>query len=837
MGLWGIDSGHLRERYPSDPWRGNIASRTWMPMKAFPHRILLACSLLGWCICSASAQQSADSNPGTKIFPGADEKTPSRSEYFTWINQTDEGPDEAQTLANLAFFKYLHDEYGMQLDIYAFDEGAIDHALAFESMDSPRFKGNFPNGFDASYQAATTMGTRLGLWSGADGFGDTPETEKARTDMFVKLCRDYHWGLFKFDAVRGPLRPEKQDAFANMLIQCRQVDPDLIVLNHRLDLGKAAPYATTQLWEGQETYIDVHMGNSKTGIHNRVDAIARGLPPNLTRMVEDHGVCLSSCLDFWDDDLVLQAFNRSLTLAPEIYGNPWFLRDDEFPKLARLFNLHRRYGAILVNGLELPESTYGPHAVSRGDDSTRFLTLRNLTWEPVKYKVKLDSSIGLTASGDVAVREFHPVERDVGSFAAGSEVEVEVPAFRSFLLMASTKPIAEVGVSGVDYQVERDVAGKPLQLKLLGQPGTQASVKLLPGAWTISAATLDGQPANDLAQGKEVAVDFPGTASKEPYHRKLGDLAPADVPPDAEALYEATAFAASNDALEYQCITRSGPTKIPAVQAARDAFFHHRALRDRSVWSGALFDGDVKTQFRNGGSDNQLPSETAFLRIDFGAPVKADKFVITVEGDNQKPGTAELSADLETWTPAETTVVGKTFVIKSSPNAPVRYLRIWPGDWRLCEVEGFLGDTPLDRTAWHATNLFQDYSKDEATAAWTGNFQLSEPPPPGSYLCVALEGKHGPEGAWAALRVDGHPVGATTRAPSFPFNPWEAGGGHPDGNTTYFFPVTPDLATKPFDVVVLTLAHGVNTYKPQVWITAYPTPAVAKELLLQAAAK
>ena len=94
----------------------------------------------------------------------------------------------------------------------------------------------------------------------------------------------------------------------------------------------------------------------------------------LTRMVEDHGVCLSSCLDYWDDELVLQAFNRSLTLAPEIYGNPWFLRDDELPKLARLFNLHRRYGTILVNGMELPEATYGPHAVSRGDDSTRFLT-------------------------------------------------------------------------------------------------------------------------------------------------------------------------------------------------------------------------------------------------------------------------------------------------------------------------------------------------------------------------------------------------------------------------------------------------------------------------------
>jgi hypothetical protein len=547
-------------------------------------------------------------------------------------------------------------------------------------------------------------------------------------------------------------------------------------------------------------------------------------------MVEDHGVCLSSCLDYWDDDLVLQAFNRSLTLAPEIYGNPWFLRDDEFPKLARLFNLHRRYGAILVNGRELPEATYGPDAVSRGDDSTRFLTLRNLTWEPVKYKLKLDSSIGLTAGGDVTLREFHPVERDLGTVAAGSDFEVEVPAFRSMLLMASTKPIDEIGVSGIDYQVERDVPGKPIHLKLLGQPGSREKVKILSGKWTVTDATLDGQSANDLAQGKEVAVDFPGTPLKESYHRKLGDLAPTDVPADAEALYEATAFAASNDALEYQSIVRSGPTKIPEVQAARDAFFNKQALKDRAAWSGFLFDGDLKTQFRGG-----YPG--TLLRVDFGAPVKMDKIVVTVEGDNQKTDQAEVSADLKTWTQAQTTVVGKTFVINVSPDTPIRYVRIAPGDWRLCEVEGFLGDTKLDRTAWHATDQFLAYSKVMPTAAWTGTFTLSEPPPPGSYLCVALEGKHGPEGAWAAARVDGQPVGAPTRAPSFPFNPWEAGGPHPDSNMTYFIPVTPGMATKPFDVVVLTLAGGVNQYKPQVWITAYPTPYVAKELVLQAASK
>jgi hypothetical protein len=62
------------------------------------------------------------------VFPGADEKSPSRAQYFSWINNTNEGPTEMQTTINLNFFKWLKEEYGMQLDIYAFDAGAIDGA-------------------------------------------------------------------------------------------------------------------------------------------------------------------------------------------------------------------------------------------------------------------------------------------------------------------------------------------------------------------------------------------------------------------------------------------------------------------------------------------------------------------------------------------------------------------------------------------------------------------------------------------------------------------------------------------------------------------------------------
>jgi len=70
-----------------------------------------------------SAYSFVLSGQQTKIFPGADENTLSRAQYFSWINNTNEGPTAKQTMINLDFFQWLHDEYGMILDIYAFDAG------------------------------------------------------------------------------------------------------------------------------------------------------------------------------------------------------------------------------------------------------------------------------------------------------------------------------------------------------------------------------------------------------------------------------------------------------------------------------------------------------------------------------------------------------------------------------------------------------------------------------------------------------------------------------------------------------------------------------------------
>jgi hypothetical protein len=776
---------------------------------------------------------AADDAGAAKVFPGADEKTPSIAHYFSWINQLDQGPTEAQTLANLGFFKYLKDEYGMQLDCYAWDEGALDWHGKPETMDSPRTLANFPHGFAACVAAARAIGTRMGLWGGADGFGDTAASEQARIDMYVDFCKTSHFLVFKFDAVRGDLRTEKQGAFARMLAECRKYCPDLIVLNHRLNLGTALPYATTSLWEGQETYVDVKIQNPGTATHNRVGAMARGVPPNLTRLVEDHGVCLSSCLDHWDDDLILQAFNRSLLLAPEIYGDPWFLRDDELPKLARIFNLHRRYGALLVSGIELPDQQYGPHAVSRGDDATRFITMRNLTWNPVTYHLKLDQSIGLQAAGQVTVRAFHPVEQDLGGFAAGATADITVAPFGASLLMASVKPIAEIGVAGCAYQVVRDTPGKPVLLKLLGMPGTQAQVTLLSGDHRFAGATIDGKPVAGFATGQAATVAFPGAALTLPWHRRLGDLAPAAVPADAEALFEATAFAADSDALCYRAVARSGPTRIPAVQAARDAFFTAPPVLDRGVWGGFLFDGNPRTWFRNIGADNVIDSRKCLLRIDMRAPQTLDRLVLSVEGNDAKPGKAEVSADLVHWTAVASARVDHSVVLTIPAGAPVRYVRMDPGDWRMHSLDAYRGQTRLDETGWRASNLFWDYAQVAATAAWSATYTLPEIPA-GSYLCVAMEGRHGREGAYAAARIGGKAIGAPNRAPSFAYNQWETSGGQTDQGYTYFIPLDASMVGKPIDVVALTMKNGVNDYQPAVWVTAYPAPYVARDVVLEA---
>jgi len=730
----------------------------------------------------------------TGVFAGADENTPSQAHYFSWIDNTNEGTTEAQTAANLAFFQWLNDEYGMRLDIYAFDAGAIDAPNYYGSKDTRKFKAQFPNGFEPLAKQAKGFGGRLGVWLGPDGFGDTKEEEDARIELLTSLCRDNNFHLFKMDAVCGQLRPEKQDAFIRLMESCRKFSPDLILLNHRLALGKAEPYATTFLWEGAETYIDVHMANNMTAPHHRAAAISRGLPPELKRLSEDHGVCLSSCLDFWQDDLILQAFNRSMILAPELYGSPWFLRDDEYPQLARIFNLHRRYNKILTKGMILPEETYGPNAVSRGDDKTRLITLRNLTWEPVTYKVALDSSIGLGTTPGREVRLLHPYEEILGKdLPADGSVSVTVHPFRALLLLVTTEGCPEPSLEKGAYRVVRNVEGADVEID-----------KLTP------------------------------IALKQPWHRKLADLKKSDLPADWASFYEATCYTADNNALEMRSLKRSGPTKIEAVQKARDAFLGQALINTRALSESFMFDGDPTTVFDFMGVGKDRRIEGGCLRIDLGSAQDFDVIKITTQApdrtliQNTEIG-SEFSTDLVTWVPAEEMIQDGPALNAYPPKGEWRYFRMRQAPDRIAEVEAFKGGKALARSGWRGSNLFAHPDAVPAVASWSAKVKVDEITPT-SYLCVAVEGKHGKEGCYAAIRMDGKLIGAPDRAVSYPINPWEYPARSPETGYTYYFPLDASMVGKELEVVLLGMKGGGTDLQPSVWLTARELPFTAERV-------
>ena len=770
------------------------------------------------------------------VYPGADESTPSLAQYFSWINHTNEGPTESHTLANLAFFEWMHDTYGMQLDIYAFDAGAIDGAGFYGSMKSERFKRQFPNGFGPLAEAAARFGCRLGIWGGPDGFGDTEEEARERIEQMVSLCRDYKFQLFKFDSVCGKLRPEKVKYFVEMMTECRKHCPDLILLNHRLDLGEGLPHATTFLWEGKEMYTDVYNPNPVPGTHNRVGEISRGLPPELKRLTEDHGVCLSSSLDYWEDSLIQQAFNRCLILAPEIYGSPWLLRDDEFPRLARIYNLHRRYRDILVNGLLLPEEIYGKDAVSRGDACTRFLSLRNLGWERSRIPVTLDETIGLAKGGRVQVRRMHPRETILGEFGWGETVEVEIDPFRACLVMVSTAAIPEIGFDGCEGEIIKDKPGEDAEVKLYGLPGTTATVKLAaPG---YASALCDGEDASALLSDGGMEVAFAGEPVKEHWHRKLADLNMTDVPDDAVGIYEATVFSADNNALEVRCLDRSGPTAIPQVQAARDAFFNQEIFRERGLWDRHLFDDDPETFFAVSRRHGDLRTGSmASLRIDFGEVLHLDKLVFETENSynmqpihNHEAVRAYVSTNLQDWTEVRT-IAEFDIVFDLDPAMPIRYFKIAKGPERVNAVKGYRNGALLDRSGWRASNLFAHAF--QAESAWSASVKIDQVFA-GSYLVVAVHGPHVPESVYAGARCGGEYLGAARRAAAYPVNPFECPAVK-GKSYSYFIPLAPRHAGKTIEVFLLGNKDcAKDELSSEVWVTAYPTPHVSKAVPLRA---
>lgn len=714
------------------------------------------------------------------------EKTPSKSQYFSWINNTNEGATHAQTMCNLDFFRYLHDQYGMQLDIYAFDAGALDGKRFYGSMQSDRFKKQFPQGFGPLAEYANTIGTRLGLWGGPDGFGATPEEAQARIDTMVSLCRDYQFALFKFDGVCGELPPEHDEYFDTMMTRCREEQEDLILLNHRLALRKNIKHATTNLWNGGETYIDVLCSNETPAPHHRAGAMARGLTADNSRLIEDHGVCLSSCMEGWMDDLVLQAFGRSLILAPEIYGNPWLLKDEEFPRLARIFNLHRKYRKLLMHAVELDENQFGPGAVARGTQDVRLVVMRNLSWNSCRRTLILDERMGLDPQApSYEIRRFYPYEFCYGNFAGKSSLEVELPPFSASLFYIGTVPCGEPGLEGTPFEVVRNVPYAPVEIDRL-------------------------IPAMSRPNGRKVA-DFTGIGAPDPQL--------------AASLYEATVFAADNNALEVRSLERAGVTAIPEVQAAREAFFKQKAFMHRGCWDKNLFDGNPATDFRISsrfGVNTALPH--AAFRLDLGKVQQVDVIHINT-GDEfgleplipEEGGIAYVSEDLRSWRSV-------TFIDDVEFDIPVfgrmRYLKFAPTPRRIVDVSVYANGEKLDSKDFKASNLFS--FNFNSVWAWSAVLTAPEEWTPDTVFAICIHGKHCREGIYAGAMLNGENLlGCPDRAISYPANTWEFRVAPAEGNTTYYLPFKKEYCNQQLEFFVLDDGQSTEQIFPELRIFSY----------------
>lgn len=749
---------------------------------------------------------------------GADNLTPSVPQYFSWINNTNEGSTEEHTLINLEFFKYLKDTFGMQIKIYAWDAGNFDGASeGYGNLNSDKFRSQYPEGYKNVVKKADELGIRFGLWGSPDGYGNTPEEENERFEFFVHLCRDYNFSLFKLDGVCGRLRPEKAGIFAKMLEECRKYSPDLIVLNHRLEFYEAEKHITTYLWNGDETYVDVSTCNKQTAMHHRGFMFTRGHTDNLERLAEDHGVCISSNVDYFEDELIYQAFNRSLILAPEIYGNPWFMRDDELPKLARVYNLHARNAAILVDGKILPES-YGENAVSRGSSTKKFISTGNNSWETKTIKINIGEEIGIISDSPVEVNIHHPYEKHLGSFNIGDSIEIELMPFRATLIEIAVASETEPMLTNCEYEIiKEEKDGTPLEIKLLKNNGGDIKLR------------VNGSETFFM---KGIACDI-----KEKVPVFLGKLSDGEKnPANGEELYETAIFAISNDALESRTMLRSGETKIPQVKAARDAFFNQEYYKLRGCEAKNMFDGKPDTFYDSQSKtycDENLRVNGGCLRVDFGGEFDCDSIEIdffsanepTREVEAQKLTlTADYSENLSEWKNSDLVVLntkeddftakiikftahitydlhGKLLTASYGINDKIRYLRIDNPVDRIYAVRLIKDGKEIALSTPKANNLQAHYRYKKIRKAISSEFTLPEYQ--NSKLTVAVNGVHGEECVYCVAEINGKLIGFPERAPDYKANQWEHKVCGSDKNNTFFMELPEGLAGQKIKVYTL----------------------------------
>ena len=791
---------------------------------------------------------------------GKTEKSLSVPQYFSWVNHNNDGTTEEITLTNLDFFAWLKREFGMNIEIYAFDAGNFDSPdYKFFDPENEQFKKNFPNGFSKVAERARELGIKLGYWCGPDGFGETEEDAEKRSRQIIDLVEKYEAGLLKFDLVGGDIRPEKIPMFEKTIIECRKICPELIVLIHRLNIGDAQRFATTFLWEGLESYTDVLIRNRNCAPHHRECGLRRGLVPDMLRLTEDHGVCLSSCLDYFEDELVVQAFSRALILSPEIYGTPALLRDDEFPRLARIYNLAAKYRKQLVEGFPLKDDDvcrFGENAVSRGDARTRVMTFKNLEWKPFEAVIRLDETIGLSADGDITVVQYHPTQRLLGPFKKGDIVRVPVAQFRTCLVVASVDGVDDILLSNCDYEVVRDVAGSPVTVNIARANG---NVRVL--SQGFKSASLDGKKTPELlADGTEINVNV---INKEPEY--LGKFELCDTPDFAEALYEADCFATDGHSLEMQSLIRAGKTKYPEVEAARNAFFGQEGYWIRGCDPEYMFDGKDETFYDARSRKYGRRIKNGCLRVDLGKEILADSVRIEVfaadEGSegcvpNVFPDLGQTSRDRVSWhdmplvSKKEFRRAEEPFPIENvdrkiydkgsrvelvySAAAQFRYLRLPSPPDHIHALEFYKDGKKLDVGTPKASNMlaaFKDFDRIVSTRKLT--VEVPADASPDAFITVAVDDIYGNDSLYVAAVCNGEYIGCFDRAPAHPVNWWGHWVVECSHKSSHYIRVDENMRGKKIDIYALHFDFDMEDFRVFAYLCESKGTMLGAELKLE----
>jgi len=783
--------------------------------------------------------------------------------YFDWLCHDNSGPRESEVLANFAALRRLKELYGLQFDIYNSDAGLVESQGTYYPEFKANFLSRFPAGLRPLADASKSLGMRLGLWLGPDGFGVTPDAMAARREQLLSWVRDFNVGLFKMDTVVSELAhpdkyilEKKYQSLADALAEARRIDPGFIAINHRIN---DSPYMLTitdcLLWRGEETYIDVHISNETTSLYNRDCSIGRELSSDFFgtpfRQFEDHGICFNSCLEKWEDDLVTQAFGRASVLSPEMYGTFFFLDDEDYPRLARLIQLHKQLEPLLKMAYPLAGGD-----IAHADGMSSVVLVRNMTWEPAVKTIPLDASIGLAAAPgtSLTVRQRHPWEmlmKRAGEGAvSGGTLEVGMDPFSLRLIQIDTAPPSEPIVAGVPYEIVPGPDAGSFGVKLLGTPGRKAHVALLNfGDRTVRTSAGLPVPTGEAPW----RITFPGTSPAGPSFARLADLRddPAAAA-DGIRLAELAKFGIDDDALEVREMVRlkREPSGLPEIEACRDYMWDKVAAAEGTFLNA--FDGDPGTRWSDGfprrspftGSPAAYRSETSLWRIDLGQPTDLATLELRIvrRTDAAFLEAVETSSDLRTWTRTDGLSLAaagsipaagplrqrrKTIAIfdidagDKKPVAvairleggPCRYVRIRGRNFGVSEILGYDGaGRPLDRSAWRATNFL---GETPAPRRVLSAVHVPAEDLPGREYAIAVTAgpaKFDPvDGVYVVALVDGRPVVPQHRAPSYPYHNYEWNSGSPKlAGLTFRLPIDRAWKGKTVEFRIMMFGDGAD---------------------------